>query len=182
MRPYISAAQTVVLSVVAGLILLVLVVGVVLSVQKLRGDPGPLRTADGVDLRKRRRNQLTFGALDLGIAVAVLYFGNLFAIVFGGLGGVIGFVFAILFVVSALATVLDRHLGPLPSTPRASRRRGAIVGVTVVGVIYLLTAFTAKFPIIHLWAAPVAAVTYAATAAIQWSRTPNPAKQAQYSG
>ncbi|GAB2673102.1 hypothetical protein [Kribbella swartbergensis] len=172
-QDYISPAKSAVLSATGILILIALIAALILTVQRLTGDPGPLRTAGDVDLGKRRMTQLTFGVLDLAVAVAVLTAGNAFAIVLGGLPGGIVFAVAAVTGLSALAVVLDRHMGPLPSTALDSRRRGTTAGLTVFAVIFAATAVSGQMPFFRLWSVPLAALTYAAVAGIQWSRLPH---------
>ncbi|MGW6280038.1 hypothetical protein [Kribbella sp. NPDC055071] len=177
---YMSTTTSVVLSLVGVLSLVVLLTGLILTVRRFSGDPGRLRPADN-DLKRRRLTHLGFGAVDVGVAIAPLSFVNAAAIVFGGLPGGIICVLASLAGLSALGIALDRHLGPLPSTELDSRRRGAIAGVTVYGVIFVATALSGQLPFVRLWAVPVGAVAYAAIVAVQWSRV-SKATQAQYSG
>ncbi|WP_350281392.1 hypothetical protein [Kribbella sp. HUAS MG21] len=168
-RPYLSPARSVVLSVIGVLLLIVLVTGLVLTVRRLRGDTGPLRTADGIDLGHRRRSHLMFGALDMGVALALLGFAGLLAIVFGGVPGVILFAVSALVGLSAFGTLLDQHMGPLPGTARDSRRRGTVAGlatllVAAAATVLLHTAVRSMF-----WAVPLGAIAYAAIVAVQWS-------------
>lgn len=130
---YMSTTRSVVLSIVGVLILIVLVTGLVQTVKRFSGEPGVTTTAEGVNLRRRMINQLTFGALDVGVVVAVLTFFNAAAIIFGGLPGGILFAIASIAGLSALGVVLDRHLGPLPSTTLDSRRRAAVLRVVLRG-------------------------------------------------
>jgi len=173
-RQYMSTTRSTVLSILGVLILVVLVTGLVLTVRRLSGEPGPVRTADGVDLRRRRINQLTFGALDVLVAVAVLTMINLVALVLGEIAGAVLFIIGSIGGLSALCTALDRHMGPLPSTALDSRRRGTVAGVILFGVILAATALTGQLPFFRLWAAPLAAITYAVIAVAQWSRHREP--------
>ncbi|MFG1620501.1 hypothetical protein [Kribbella sp. NPDC049227] len=175
-RQYMSTTRSTVLSVLGVLILVVLVTGLVLTIKRLSGEPGPTRPAEGVELRRRRRNQLTFGALDVLLAVAVLVFFNAVAIVLGEIVGGVLFVVTTIAGLSALCTALDRHMGPLPSTALESRRRGTVTGATLFGVIFTATAVTGQLPFFRLWAAPLAALTYAAVVHLQWSRQRDPVK------
>lgn len=181
-RQFMSPERSAVLSVIGVLILVVLLTGLILTVRRLSGDPGPIQAADDVNLRRRKFNQLTFGALDMGVAVAVLTFLNAVAIVFGGIPGGLLFAGAAIAGLSALGVLLDRHLGPLPGTALDGRRRGTVAGVTVFGVIFAATALSGQLPFFRLWSIPVGAVAYAAVAAVQWSRLSSKANQAQYSG
>jgi hypothetical protein len=181
-RQFMSPARSAILSVAGVLILVLLLTALVLTVRRLSGDPGPVRAADNVNLGRRKFNQLTFGALDVAVAVAVLTFLNATAIVFGGVAGGVLFVVATITGLSALGVVLDQHMGPLPSTGLDSRRRGTVAGVTVFGVIFAATALTGQLPFFRLWSVPVGAITYAAVAAVQWSRVPTQASPARYSG
>jgi hypothetical protein len=171
---YISPTRSAVLSVLGVLILVLLVTGLVLTVKRLSGEPGPTRLAEGIDLRRRKRNQLMFGALDVLGAVAVLVFFNAVAIVLGEIVGGILFVVATIAGLSAVCTALDRHMGPLPSTPLDSRRRGTAAGAILFGVIFTATAVTGQLPFFRLWAVPLAAITYAAVVHLQWSRQRDP--------
>ncbi|HET6989028.1 MAG TPA: hypothetical protein VFI00_20550 [Kribbella sp.] len=181
-RQFISPARSAVLSVLGVLILVVLLTGLVLTVRRLSGDPGPIQTADDVNLGRRKFNQLTFGALDMGVAVAVLLFFNAVAIVFGGIPGGLLLIVAAIVGLSALGVVLDRRMGPLPSTALDSRRRGTVAGVTVFGVIFAATALSGQLPFFRLWSIPVGAIAYAAISAVQWSRRSRTSSPAQYSG
>ncbi|TDD17458.1 hypothetical protein E1218_27910 [Kribbella turkmenica] len=172
-RDFISPTRSAVLSVTGVLILVLLVAGLALTVRRLSGDPGPQRTADGADLTRRRRKHLAFGALDMAVVVAVVSAGNVLAIVLGGPPGGILFAVATITGLSALAVVLDRHVGPLPSSALDSRRRGTAAGLIVFAVIFAATAVTGQMPFFRLWSAPLAAVTYAVVAAVQWSRLPH---------
>lgn len=179
---YMSTTRSVVLSIIGVLVAVVLVTGLILTVRRFSATPGVVTAAEGVDLRRRKRNQLTFGALDVGVVVAVLTFFNAAAIIFGSLPGGILFVIASIAGLSALGVVLDRHMGPLPSTTLDSRRRGAVAGVWVFGVIFAATALSGQLPFFRLWAVPVGAVAYAVVVAVQWSRAPaKQTSQAQYS-
>jgi hypothetical protein len=171
-RAYMSPTRSLVLSVAGVLIVIVLLTGLAMTVRRLTREPGPVRSADGVDLGKRRMGQLTFGALDMAVAVAVLTALNAFAIVLGGVPG--GLVFGVTAVagLSALGVVLDRHMGPLPSTALDSRRRGTVAGLVVIGVIFAATAVTGQLPFFRLWSVPLGAAAYAVVAAVQWSRLP----------
>jgi hypothetical protein len=167
-RDFLSPARSAVLSVVGVLILVVLITALVHTVRRLSGEPGPVRLATDVDLRRRRFNQLTFGVLDLAIAVALLTFLNAAAIVLGGIPGGVLFLVVGITGLSALGVVLDRHLGPLPSTRRDSRRRGTVAGVTVFAVIFAATALSGQLPFFRLWSVPVGALAYAAVSFWQW--------------
>ena len=169
-RDYLSTTQTVLLSITGILVLALTAIGVVLTLTRLKGDPGPTRPADDVDLRRRHRNHLLYGALDVLMAVAILTALNVAAIIFGEIIGGIFFVIAAVAGLGALATALDRHTGPLPSTARDSRRRGAAAGAIVFGMIFVATALTGQLPFFQLWAAPLAAVTYAVIVHTQWTK------------
>jgi len=182
-RRYMSTTRSVAFSVVGVLILVVLVTGLMLTVRRFASStPGVVRAADGVNLRRRKVNQLTFGAFDMAVAIAVVTFFNAAAIVFGGLPGGLLFAVASITALSALGVVLDRHLGPLPSTALNSRRRGTVAGATVFGVIFAATALSGQLPFFRLWAVPVGGIAYAVVGFVQWSRVPSKASQAQYSG
>jgi hypothetical protein len=110
-----------------------------------------------------------FGALDMGVALAVLGFTGLLAIVFGGVPGVILFVVAALVGLSAFGALLDRHMGPLPSTARDSRRRGTVAGLATLAVAGAATVLLHTAVLSLFWAVPAGAIAYAAIAVVQWS-------------
>ncbi|GAA1129859.1 hypothetical protein GCM10009630_29710 [Kribbella jejuensis] len=178
---YMSTTKSAVLSVIGVLLLICLVIGLVLSVQRLTGEPGPTLTADGVDLRRRKRSHLLFGALDLAVAYAFVTFLTVLAIVFGELPGGFLVIAAALVGLSAFCTVLDRHMGPLPSTALESRRRGTVVGVGTYGVVFATTALSGQLPFFRFWAIPVGGIAYAVIVAVQWSRATS-TTQVQHSG
>jgi hypothetical protein len=175
-RQYMSTTRSVVLSVVGVLLLILIATGLILTVRRLTGEPGPMRTGD--DLKRRRRSHLTFGALDMGVAFALVTFLNAFAIVFGGLPGAILFILTALVGLSAFGTMLDRHMGPLPSSALYSRRRGTVAGLATFGIVFAATAVSGQLPFFRFWAVPLSAIGYAAIAAAQWSRAERPAELA----
>ena len=113
-QDFISPTKSAVLSATGVLILVVLVAGLILTVRRLTGEPGPLRTADDVDLGKRRMSQLTFGALDMAVAVAVLTAANAFAIILGDLPGGIVFAVAAMVGLSRVVRRTGSAHGPTP--------------------------------------------------------------------
>ncbi|MGW6200716.1 hypothetical protein ACWF0M_31535 [Kribbella sp. NPDC055110] len=173
-RQYMSTTRSVVLSVVGVLLLILIATGLILTVRRLSGEPGPIRT-DG-DIKRRRRSHLLFGALDMGVAFAFVTFLNAFAIVFGGLPGGILFILTALVGLSAFGTVLDRHMGPLPSSALDSRRRGTVAGLATFGIVFAATAVSGQLPFFRFWAVPLGAIGYAVIAAAQWSRATRPAE------
>ena len=182
-RAYMSTSRTVVLSILAVPLLIIIVTGLILTVRRLTGDPGPIRPAGDLDLRKRWIKHLTFGAADLAIVFAPLTFLNAVAIVFGAIPGGILFILTSLVALSAICTALDRHLGPLPSSALDSRRRGTIAGVTTYAVVFAATAVTGGLPFLRLWSVPLGGITYAVIVAVQWHRLRGAnANQVQYSG
>ena len=182
-RQYMSTTRSVVLSVVGVLLLVLIATGLILTVRRLTGDPGPIRPAGDLDLRKRWIKHLTFGAADLAIVFAPLTFLNAVAIVFGAIPGGILFIVTSLVALSAICTALDRHLGPLPSSALDSRRRGTIAGVTTYAVVFAATAVTGGLPFLRLWSVPLGGITYAVIVAVQWHRLRGAnANQVQYSG
>jgi hypothetical protein len=181
-RQYMSTSRTVVLSILAVLLLIVIATGLILTVRRLSGEPGPVRPAGDLDLGKRRIKHLTFGAADIAIVFAPLTFLNAVAIVFGGIPGGFLFIVTSLVGLSALGTVLDRHLGPLPSSALDSRRRGTIAGVTTYAVVFVATAVSGGLPFLRLWSVPLGGLAYAVIAAMQWRRATASANQVQYSG
>ncbi|GAA1684534.1 hypothetical protein GCM10009745_31190 [Kribbella yunnanensis] len=169
-RDYMTTTQSVILSVTGILVLALVLAGIVRTLRTLSGEPGPARSADDVNLRRRHRNHLLYGALDVLMLVAVASALNVAAIIFGGIIGGILFLITTIAGLGALANVLDRHTGPLPSTALDSRRRGAATGGIVFGVIFVATALTGQLPFFRLWAAPLAAITYAVAVHIQWTK------------
>jgi hypothetical protein len=179
-RQYMSTTRSVVLSVLGVLLLILIATSLVLTVRRLTGDPGAVRTG-GDGLKRRRRSHLTFGALDMAVAFAVVTFLNAFAIVFGGLPGGILFIVTALVGLSAFGALLDRHMGPLPSSALESRRRGTVAGLATYGVVFAATAVSGQLPFFRFWAIPLGAITYAVIAGIQWSRV-SKASQVRCSG
>ncbi|MDX2971426.1 hypothetical protein [Kribbella solani] len=175
-RQYMSTTRSVVLSIIGVLLLAVIAVSLVLVVRRLTGDPGPVRTADDINLRRRRRTHLIFGAIDMALVFAVVTFVNVAAIAFGELPGAILFIVLTLVGISAFGAALDNHMGPLPSTALESRRRGTVAGLATYGVVFAATAFAGQLPFFRFWAAPAAGVAYAVIVGVQWSRAtrPNP--------
>ena len=178
-KQYVSTTRSTILSVIGVAVAAVLATGLILTVRRFFDDPGPIRPADGVDLRRRKLNHLMFGALDVLVVTAVLTFFNAAALIFGGIAGGLLCVVASIVALSALGTTLDRHVGPLPSTTLDSRRRGTVAGATVFAVIFAATAISGQLPFFRLWAAPLAAVTYVVVVAVQWSRLPLPRRDHQ---
>jgi hypothetical protein len=181
-RQYMSTARSVVLSITGVLLLVVIAAGLILTVRRLSGEAGPIRPVGTVDLRRRRRNHLLFGALDVAIAFAVLTFLNAAALVFGGLPGGVLFIVTALAGLSGFGVTLDRHMGPLPSSALECRRRGTIAGVATFAVVFVATAVTGQLPFFRLWAVPLAGIAYAVIAGEQWSRATNNATQVPHSG
>ncbi|MEU8226955.1 hypothetical protein [Kribbella sp. NPDC048915] len=183
-REYMSPPLSAILSVVGVILLLVIAVGLILTAQRLTGDPGPVRAGEGIDLKRRRRSHLLFGALDLAAVFAIVMILSVMMVVLGGAPGGLLFVLTSLVGLSALGTVLDRHTGPLPSSARESLRRGTIAGVTTYGVVFAATAVTGQLPFFRFWSIPLAAITYVVIAARQWSKVSrvSTASRAQYSG
>ncbi|MFB6724194.1 hypothetical protein ACFCV3_28710 [Kribbella sp. NPDC056345] len=169
-RDYLSTTQSVILSITGLAVLALVAAGIILTLRTLKGDPGPTRSADGADLGRRHRNHLLYGALDVLVLVAVLSAVNVAAIVFGEIIGGVLFAVTTVTALGTLATILDRHTGPLPSTALASRRRGAATGAILFSVIFVATALTGQLPFFRLWAAPLAAITYAVVVHIQWTK------------
>ncbi|MFI5697419.1 hypothetical protein ACIA58_36510 [Kribbella sp. NPDC051586] len=181
-RQYMSTTRSVVLTIIAVLLVIVIVPALILTVRRLTGDSGPIRAAGDLDLRKRRITHLAFGALDLAVVFAPLTFLNAVAIVFGGIPGGILFIVTSLVGLSAICTALDRHMGPLPSSALDSRRRGTIAGVTIYAVVFAATAVSGGLPFFRLWSVPLGGIAYAAVVAVQWHRATTSANQVQYSG
>lgn len=179
---YMSTTRSVVLSVIGVLLLISIVIGLALSARRLTGEPGPIRTAAEVDLKRRRRSHLLFGALDIAVAYAFITFLTVLAIVFGELPGGFLVIVTSLVGLSAFCAVLDRHMGPLPSTALESRRRGTVAGMATYGVVFAATALSGQLPFFRFWAIPVGGIAYAVIAAVQWSRTTRAATQVQHSG
>ncbi|MFG1910702.1 hypothetical protein [Kribbella sp. NPDC048928] len=171
-REYMSTTRSVILTVVGVLLLGLIVVGLIRTVRRRDSGDGSVSTADGTDLALRRRSHLMFGALGIGGVLVVLTFVGWVAIVFGALPGTALFAVAALVGLSAFGTLLDRRLGPLPTTARASRRRGTVAGLTTFAMVLAANvAFVwAYVPLSWLWAVLLGAITYAVVAAAQWSR------------
>ncbi|TDD58773.1 hypothetical protein E1263_17840 [Kribbella antibiotica] len=180
-RDYLSTAQTTIFSITGVLVLALIAAGIAFQIQSLKGDPGPITSAEGKDLTRRHRNHLLYGALDVLVVVAILTALNAAAIIFGEVVGGVLFAITAVTVLAALAGVLDRQTGPLPTTALASRRRGAATGAIIFGVIFAATALTGQLPFFRLWAAPLAAITYAAITHRQWAKAETPKADEQVS-
>ncbi|GAA0622233.1 hypothetical protein HPO96_28470 [Kribbella sandramycini] len=172
-RAYISTERSILLSVIGLAVLALLGYGAAATIQRLTGPAGMIRTADEIDLRRRHRNHLFFGALDVLIATALIVFLNTVAIVFGQLAGGLLFALTAITALGTLAALLDRHVGPLPSTNLAGRRRGALAGALTFAAIFVATALTGDLPFFPIWTAPLAAITYATVVHLQWTRAAN---------
>lgn len=167
---FISPTRSTVLTIVFALTAAVTLFALYLVLHRLSGPPGLLRSAEAVNLRSRQLRHFGIGAGLTLLIVAVFTVANVFAAFLGGPPGMVIIALTTTAVLSAVATALDRERGPLPSTPRASLRRGITVGCTTFATVFALTAATGNFPFYRLWTAPAAAVTYLFVVALQWSR------------
>ncbi|MEV6281929.1 hypothetical protein [Kribbella sp. NPDC051770] len=161
----ISTTQSAVLTVLGVLIALAVLAGLALWVKSPQ-DETP-RTAENVDLRQRRRAHLTsglvVGALGTGALLTLVVVG----FVFGGPPGVVSAVLIGIVGLTAATTALDRSVGPLPSTRKQSRRRGA----TLTALILVCASIGAvpRFPVPQFGVLVLAAALFGATVLIQWS-------------
>ncbi|HET6742020.1 MAG TPA: hypothetical protein VFH76_23920 [Kribbella sp.] len=171
-REYLSTTRSVILAVVGVLLLGLIVIGLILTLRRLRGGDRSIRTADGADLARRRSSHLAYGALGMGLALGVLTVAGWVAIVFGALPGTVVFAVAAPAGLSAFGTQLDRRLGPLTSTARDSRRRGTIAGLTTFATALAanVVLFWGYIPLSWLWSVLLGAIAFAIVAATQWSR------------
>jgi hypothetical protein len=169
-RHFISPATTVLLTIAMVLIAMITLVGLYFTARRFFEPDDIVRPADGVDLKSRLIAQLASGTVVFVLAIGAYTGASAFAIILGGATG--GFVFGLvgLIMVAAVGAGLDRQVGPLPTTPLASRRRGAAAGLITFAVLFLVTAVTGKMPFFRIWAAPLGAVVYVIVVLIQWSR------------
>jgi hypothetical protein len=169
-RDFISPTATILLTIAMVLIAAATGVGLYFTARRFFEPEGAVHPADGVDLKARRMAQLASGTVLFVLAIGVYTGVSVFAIILGGAVGGIIFGFVGLIMVAGFGAGLDRHVGPLPSTAVASRRRGAAAGLIAFGADIFATAVTGRMPFFRIWAAPLGAVVYVVVVLVQWSR------------
>jgi hypothetical protein len=105
------------------------------------------------------------------LIVALFAGANIFAAFLAGPPGMLIIALTATAALSAVASALDRQLGPLPSTARDSHRRGTLAGCTTIATVFVITAATGNFPFYRIWVAPIGALTYLLITTVQWSRS-----------
>jgi hypothetical protein len=169
-RHFISPLTTVLLTVTMVLIAAATATGLYFAGRRFFEPDDVVRSAEGVDLKARLIAQLSSGAVVFVLAFAAYIGASAFAIILGGASGGIVFGLVGLIMVAGLGAGLDRQVGPLPSSPLQSRRRGAAAGLITFAVSFLVTAATGRMPFFRIWAAPLGAVIYLVVVLVQWSR------------
>lgn len=169
-RQFISPTATILLTVAMVLIAAAGAVGLYFTARRFFEPDDVVHSAEGVDLKARLVAQLASGTVLFVLAIAVYTGASVFAIILGGAAGGIVFGFGGLIMVAGLGAGLDRQVGPLPSTPLQSRRRGAAAGLIVFGVDFFVTAAAGRMPFFRIWAAPLGAAVYVVVVLVQWSR------------
>jgi len=174
LRQFISPTRSAVLTIIFVLTAALTAFGMYLVIRRLFEPPGILRSAEAVNLRRRQLQHLAIGSGLTLLLLAGYTVANIFAAVLGGPPGALILAVAMAIALSALAATLDRHHGPLPSTARASHRRGTAVGLTTFATIFVVTAASGNFPFYRIWVAPIGAVAYLILTLLQWSRSARP--------
>jgi hypothetical protein len=171
LHQFISPTRSAVLTIIFVLTAALTLFGLYFVLRRLTTDPaGVLRSAEAVNLRRRQLRHLGIGAFLTLLIVALFAGANVFAAFMAGPPGMLIVALASTAALSAVAAALDRELGPLPSTARDSRRRGAVAGCTIIAAVFVITAASGNFPFYRIWVAPVGAITYLLVVTAQWSR------------
>jgi hypothetical protein len=185
---FISPARSVVLTVLAVLIALVLAGGLALAVKRLFETGGVIRSDEAIDLRMRQASHLAAAAFTGCVATGAYVFAGLFSIIMGGYVGAVITLLAGFLALAAVASALDRAYGPLPSTAARSRRRGTAAAAITFVAFHLASAANwwvdsstgasrsgaSFFPVLLAWAALVGAVVLPVVAVVQWARPGRP--------
>ena len=169
-RRFISPTTSILLTAVMLAIAAITAVGLYFTIRRFFEPDDVVRSAEGVDLKARLIAQLASGTVLFVLAIGAYTGASAFAIILGGASGGLVFGLAGLIMVAALGAALDRQVGPLPTTPLESRRRGAAAGLITFAGLFLATAITGRMPFFRIWAAPLGAVIYVVVVLIQWSR------------
>lgn len=171
LHQFISPNRSTVLTIIFVLTAALTLFGLYFVLRRLTTDPaGLLRSAEAVNLRSRQLRHLGIGAFVALLIVALFAGANVFAAFMAGPPGMLIIALTATAALSAVAAALDRELGLLPSTPRDSYRRGAVVGCTTIATVFVVTVASGNFPFYRIWVAPVGAVTYGLVVCLQWSR------------
>jgi hypothetical protein len=168
---FISPTRSTVLTIVFGLTAALTVFGLYFVIRRLVDTPGLLRSAEAVNLRARQLRHLGIGGGLTLLIVAVYTGANVFAAFLAGPPGMLIMAITAAISLAAVAAALDREHGPLPSTPRDSRRRGTVVGLGTFATVFVVTVASGNFPFYQLWVAPVGAIAYLVLTGLQWSRS-----------
>lgn len=185
---FISPARSVVLTVLAVLIALVLAGGLALAVKRLFETGGVIRSDEAIHLRKRQATHLATAAFTGCVAIGAYGVASVFSIFMGGYIGAVITLLAGFLALAALASALDRAYGPLPSTAARSRRRGTAAAAFTFVAVHLASAAkwwaysstggspsgASFFPSLQAWAALVGAVVLPVVVAVQWARPGRP--------
>jgi hypothetical protein len=167
---FISPTTSILLTAAITTIAAITAIGLYFTVRRFFEPDDVVRPAEGVDLKARLIAQLASGSVLFVLAIGAYTGASAFAIIVGGAAGGLVFGLAGLIMVAALGAALDRQVGPLPTTPLESRRRGAAAGLITFAGLFLATAVTGRMPFFRIWTAPLAAVVYSVVVLIQWSR------------
>jgi hypothetical protein len=185
---FISPARSVVLTILAGVIALVLAGGLAVAVKRLLETGGVIRSDEAIDLRKRQASHLAAAAFTGCVAIGACVLVSVFSIFMGGYVGTVINLLAGFLVLAALASALDRAYGPLPSTAARSRRRGTTAAAITFVAVHLAStanwwAYSSTggspsggsfFPFLLAGAALVGAVVLPVVVAVQWARPGRP--------
>ncbi|WP_328328320.1 hypothetical protein OHA70_03220 [Kribbella sp. NBC_00382] len=167
---FISPTRSTVLTIVFALTAALTLFGLYLIIRRLTDPAGTVRSAEAVDLRRRKLRHLGIGAFLTLLIVALFAGANVFAAFMGGPPGMLIVALTATAALSAVAAAIDREQGPLPSTARDSHRRGAVAGCTTLATVFVVTVASGNFPFYRIWVAPVGAITYLLVTTLQWSR------------
>jgi hypothetical protein len=167
---YLSPTRTAVLTVIGVLVALVVAAGMILWVRGLFRTGGVIRSPEAINLRQRKFAHLTSAVAIGAIGSGTLAFLVLVSLLLGGPPGMISASLIGFVGLAAIASAVDRSVGPLPSTAGQSRRRGAAAALLVV----LSAAIAPKFPEPYLLSVAFSAGVYALTVVVQWSLAGQP--------
>ncbi|WP_143465644.1 hypothetical protein [Kribbella sp. ALI-6-A] len=167
---YMSQTRTTVFTVIGVLVALVVAAGMVLWVRSLFRTGGAIRSPEAINLRQRKFAHLT-SALAIGaLGSGALTFLVLLSLLVGGPPGMISASLIGFVGLAAIASAVDRSVGPLPSTAGQPGRRGASAALLVV----LSAAIAPKFPEPQLLSVAFSAGVYVLTVVVQWSLAGRP--------
>ncbi|WP_432941052.1 hypothetical protein ACQPXM_32820 [Kribbella sp. CA-253562] len=162
---FVSPTRTTVLTVTGVLVALVVAAGMALWVKNLFRTGGVIRSAEAINLRQRKFAHLTSALVVGALGAGTLTFLVLVSLLLGGPPGMISASLIGFVGLAALASAVDRSVGPLPSTAGQSRRRGATAALLLV----LSAAIAPKFPEPQLPFVAFSAGVLVVTVFVQWS-------------